>query len=291
MEVRLTEFTISQLQITQRDETMLSRMNLVLVAGLAVVLCATVAWATPLSPLALTGYTADVIFGPAGTNGGYAIAFAYAGGMDDDGAMYVNGTTLGGTTYSTGGLPAGSFASALDATHTYLFADAGGNTASPNALVFSGTSKTLSLATPGKFDQIGVLAAGVYGGGQFSATLNYSDGTTTSFTYNAWDWGQTSSHPTYVAYTTQNVVHTFNSTGQFNYMQISNPPWTAHSYYETVTAVDPTKTLQGVTFSSSGSLVTGVFAISGDTVPEPGTVVLLAAGLAGLLCYAWRKRR
>ena len=26
-------------------------------------------------------------------------------------------------------------------------------------------------------------------------------------------------------------------------------------------------------------------------VPEPGTLALLAAGLAGLLCYAWRKRR
>ena len=30
---------------------------------------------------------------------------------------------------------------------------------------------------------------------------------------------------------------------------------------------------------------------SSTTVPEPGTLTLLAAGLAGLLCYAWRKRR
>ncbi len=28
-----------------------------------------------------------------------------------------------------------------------------------------------------------------------------------------------------------------------------------------------------------------------SSVPEPGTLALLACGLAGLLCYAWRKRR
>lgn len=33
------------------------------------------------------------------------------------------------------------------------------------------------------------------------------------------------------------------------------------------------------------------FAVGAVSVPEPGTLVLLAAGLLGLLCYAWRKSR
>ena len=32
------------------------------------------------------------------------------------------------------------------------------------------------------------------------------------------------------------------------------------------------------------------FSVTVSAVPEPGTLVLLASGLIGLLCYVWRKR-
>jgi hypothetical protein len=40
--------------------------------------------------------------------------------------------------------------------------------------------------------------------------------------------------------------------------------------------------LEGVRFEGT---------VTGDPIPEPGTLVLLGCGPVGLLCYAWRKRR
>jgi len=51
-------------------------------------------------------------------------------------------------------------------------------------------------------------------------------------------------------------------------------------------------TLNYISFYNSGGTTCTVdnFLVSVD-VPEPSTLALLAAGLVGLLCYAWRKRR
>ena len=47
------------------------------------------------------------------------------------------------------------------------------------------------------------------------------------------------------------------------------------------------------TVGLAGTAFNGNLRFTFDTrvVPEPGTIVLLASGLMGLLCYAWRKRK
>ena len=53
-------------------------------------------------------------------------------------------------------------------------------------------------------------------------------------------------------------------------------------------AVDNVGIYAGADFIQLDASGGGVYTTA---VPEPGTLALLAAGLIGLLCYAWRKRR
>jgi hypothetical protein len=79
-----------------------------------------------------------------------------------------------------------------------------------------------------------------------------------------------------------------------------NGPYTLESYTYTAASADVGKVLwmafrDTATGGDDGdNLTLDVAAASytgGTTTPEPSTLALLAAGLAGLLCYAWRKRR
>jgi len=71
--------------------------------------------------------------------------------------------------------------------------------------------------------------------------------------------------------------------------------YTLHTYsttFTTTSAGTVRLTLLDQTSAVSGrDLLSDNIQVNGPAVPEPGMLVLLATGLLGLLCYAWRKRR
>ncbi|MBU4273323.1 MAG: PEP-CTERM sorting domain-containing protein [Planctomycetes bacterium] len=103
-------------------------------------------------------------------------------------------------------------------------------------------------------------------------------------------------HGVYIEFTNSDttVLNTYQSTVD------PGQTWTLRTLtYTATTASDLGKdmylTIANTTTSQSpwydgGVLVDNVSA-SYTPIPEPSTLVLLAAGLVGLLCYAWRKRR
>jgi hypothetical protein len=66
--------------------------------------------------------------------------------------------------------------------------------------------------------------------------------------------------------------------------------WQQYGVVFTATAADVGHSFQPG-FLGVGGSVMGVDSVRLDAIPEPSTLVLLGAGLAGLLAYAWRKRK
>ncbi len=77
----------------------------------------------------------------------------------------------------------------------------------------------------------------------------------------------------------------------------TNNTWTQKSFTYTATAADVGKTLwlQFDHYAGGSGNYAAVLLddVSGSytAIPEPGTLALLVTGLAGLLCYAWRKQK
>ena len=68
--------------------------------------------------------------------------------------------------------------------------------------------------------------------------------------------------------------------------QLSAGGWQGLS---SLNGISDTGTIYGLGIRADGSTMAIAFTTS--SVPEPGTLTLLGAALAGLACYAWRKRR
>jgi hypothetical protein len=241
------------------------------------------AFGTTFTPVDFTGFNRDVIYGPGGTHGGYADA-----ADKNYWRIYAAGTTATDGTIRNDGLPCGNtFTSLGNSDHTYALAVAGGDSESKNVLWLTPSSATgtLTLTTPGKYSNIGVIAAAPDGGATGTIRLNYADATSTSATFSYQDWYQ-SSQPTNAAYKGGILAYGGNNSCVFADYGVSL------YLIETVLTADSTKTLTNITFTQTGgSGNVDFFGISGAAVPEPSAVGLTLSGMAGLLAYAWRKRK
>ena len=247
--------------------------------------CILVAIALPIfvargaqTPVSFSGFNQDIVIEsgtPVDTG-----AFANAVTATMDGGTGKTGTTwyaVGEDTDApTTGLPMGTtFTSGADSSTSFALPSAVGN----NAVLLNAvtTSATLTLNTPAMFASLSLLGASANGSTTVSVTLEFSDATNLSlgnFVISDWFNG---SNPAYTA----NGRATMNPAG-FTSVNLANP-----RLYQIDLALPQAAMVKNISGISLGFIGTGtnelaVFALSGQTVPEPTSTVLIAlATIAG----------
>jgi hypothetical protein len=238
-------------------------LQMVLSVGLALIALGTVvvpvAQAQP-QPITLTGWNANVITA-VDPNSRYVVSFGFchcswfeAGAVDDSGIERDDG------------LPAGqAFTSATGSGSVYQLLTSGDN----NVLRLQSTDTgDLTLVTPGRYNQLAILASSASSFGFVMGTLliNYDDGTQSDpMLYNAPDWNQnTPGAQPFIALGDMGRNENFGNGTGFIY---GHP--VPFAVYETLITPDPTKNVTSITFNAVDvpahpEAITGIFAVSGN---------------------------
>jgi len=147
----------------------------------------------------------------------------------------------------------------------------------PDALNTLMGNGTLTLTTPAQYENLQFLFGGP--GGAWSATINFSDSSTATFTPSPTmlDWQSgTIASPAFAGKTAY--------VNEGSDLHFKNGLWVRELTYD-LEVLDQAKTINSITIATSSN---GVFGLSGTPVPEPSSTALL--GLGGLALILRRRK-
>lgn len=150
-----------------------------------------------------------------------------------------------------------------------------------------GASGTLTLTEPGQFNSIALYGASGFGAKTATVTLAFDDASTSDYfvasgTGIGTDWFNTNSD---VAFNVGGRASNKSEEGYTIIFYQENPIISINESLFDLTPADAAKTLVSVTVTNTGGDRMAVFALSGERVPEPGSMLMLAlAGLTALGC-------
>jgi hypothetical protein len=241
--------------------------------------------ATPvatITPIAATGWSQNMIV--SATTGNNLTASNDSGTSNTaNNALYEQGVFAASP--STGVPKAGTvFGSMTDSNHTFVFQPNGAGQNDAILLDVADPTGALTLTTPHAYSEISLLAAGANGGGNFTAVLNYANGSSQTVNLTVGDWfGGTP-----IAWDANGRIIANGSSFSFNNQSDGNP----RIYQLDFAPSDTTDAITSINFTSgttSGTSREVIYGISGTaSVPEPATLALLAVG--ALSCLGRRRR-
>lgn len=251
-------------------------------AVLAIALLSGSAFAS-VSPIGATGWNHDMVI----EEGSAPYDTSITGTMDGGFGQPENWTWVEAGTYpiwngsigvdtAIGGLVAGSHSS-LTGNGTFEFQPFDQD----NVIgLDGGNSGTLSLTTPAQYSSIALYGASGFGAKTATITLTFDDTSTSDYfvasgTGIGTDWFNNNAD---IAFNVGNRASNKSEEGYTILFHQQNDAIHINESFFSLAPADAAKMLTSVTITNTGGDRMAVFALSGETVPEPATFVLLSTG-------------